>query len=648
MPQKSAFLHKKKAFGKKSTHYVNYSTRVCVKSSNFAAHSEKDAVKHCKSTNLKYIIINRRFAGKNKNNMRKQIFTLLTLALLSTGAAWADGDVVSATQTFTSGRSTCTWNPISATVAKGQTAGGDGLYFTAGANKAISTSNSTVQGGSGAISILYVAVPSASSHGSITIVSSSDADRYLDLVTYDAVNNAQGRLACAKAGSTANFTTSDVVNIFGGYFIKLTNSGNYDYKMKTVSVTLTGEAYPALDVVDPVFSLDKTSITTEQTAQIVVGNRSNMDGISFDGDVTFGTPGVVTVDEDGVVTPVAAGTTTINFNTSAVTGVYNASTNNSLTISVREAILVYDAAGLFNQKIGLTKELIGYYDYLAVATDNWSSSQTIDDYTGEFYNMSSSDRQMTIKVTGASSFEVFVKNNTAGRKYAIKVGSADVDSITHGGTNVESSGLFTIADPSITTTITLSGGGKSVYPAYVVFNPAAVITPDHAYVTYVTTKVLDFTDVAGLDAYVATGASGDVISLTEVGAVPANTPLLLHGTASTTYNVPVVASASAPAENLLVAGTGADINSASKYVLSFQDPNYVFAATNEQAATVPEGKAYLDLSGANAPSVIRIVENTTNIMNVNDVENAVKFIENGKLYIKKNGVTYNVVGAVVK
>ena len=35
-------------------------------------------------------------------------------------------------------------------------------------------------------------------------------------------------------------------------------------------------------------------------------------------------------------------------------------------------------------------------------------------------------------------------------------------------------------------------------------------------------------------------------------------------------------------------------------------------------------------------------------MNVDDVENAVKFMENGKLFIKKNGVIYNAVGAKVK
>lgn len=65
--------------------------------------------------------------------------------------------------------------------------------------------------------------------------------------------------------------------------------------------------------------------------------------------------------------------------------------------------------------------------------------------------------------------------------------------------------------------------------------------------------------------------------------------------------------------------------------------------------TIPAHKAYLTITGQNAP--IRIIfegQEATNINNLEGVEEAVKFIENGKLYIMKNGVLYNAVGAVVK
>ena len=488
--------------------------------------------------------------------------------------------------------------------------------------------------------IIYVEVPSAASTGTITLWSNGNqAARKVYL-------NSGNSIQMSTAGASSAFVATDVANVNGGYYVKLVNSDASDYKFNQVKIALNNsEAYPT-NVVDPVFSVTPATISTTGTSQIQVGSKGSLDGITLS-NISYGTSGIVTVNAaTGVVTAVAAGTTTINFDSEAVASAYNASTNNTVTITVIPAIAVYDGEGLTNEEIILKKSNINLYDYLSFEGNAFQDKGWAAPYDGEFLDMKTG-RKIFVTMKNVSTFELYL-NGSADRDYSIKVGEADSVVYTQiSGSGFVSSGVIETGTTG-QVTIKIEGGEATLYPAFVKVNPSTAITPDHEYVTYVTTKALDFTDVAGLDAYVATGASGDVISLTEVGAVPANTPLLLHGTASTTYNVPLAASASAPAENLLVAGTGADINSASKYVLTFQDPNYVFAATNEHAATVPEDKAYLDLSGANAPSVIRIVENTTNIMNVNDVENAVKFIENGKLYIKKNGVTYNVVGAVVK
>ena len=66
--------------------------------------------------------------------------------------------------------------------------------------------------------------------------------------------------------------------------------------------------------------------------------------------------------------------------------------------------------------------------------------------------------------------------------------------------------------------------------------------------------------------------------------------------------------------------------------------------------TINSTRAYLHIDGpeiTNAPA-LRIIETATNIENIEANEDAVKFMENGKLYIKKNGVIYNAVGAIVK
>lgn len=125
------------------------------------------------------------------------------------------------------------------------------------------------------------------------------------------------------------------------------------------------------------------------------------------------------------------------------------------------------------------------------------------------------------------------------------------------------------------------------------------ITPAYDKTTYVTTSAIDFSAVDGLKAYVATAANAANVTMTKVeDPVPAGTPLLLIGTAGTTYNVPVVTTASAPAENLLCAGDGTTvIGGTSKYdYILYTDG--LFYRANEGALAA--GKAYLHLDAAPA------------------------------------------------
>ena len=172
-------------------------------------------------------------------------------------------------------------------------------------------------------------------------------------------------------------------------------------------------------------------------------------------------------------------------------------------------------------------------------------------------------------------------------------------------------------------TITPTKGLHIYYITLTKANEAVSVTPAKATSTYVTTKALDFSSVAGLKAYAATAASASSVTLTEVGAVPAGTPLVLIGTAATEYTVPVAASASAPAINKLVAGDGTtEIGGDSKYdyVLS----SGVFHRAN--AGTVAVGKAYLHLDSAPASRELTIsFGDATGIANANVNENEKSF-----------------------
>ena len=119
------------------------------------------------------------------------------------------------------------------------------------------------------------------------------------------------------------------------------------------------------------------------------------------------------------------------------------------------------------------------------------------------------------------------------------------------------------------------------------------ITPAKEYTTYIPTHNLNFT---GLDikAYVATAATSSSVTLAEVTTVPAGTPLVLKKGSAASYDVPVVASASAPASNLLKAGDGTtSIGGDSKYDYILSDGLFYRLSP---AGVLPAGKAYLHLA----------------------------------------------------
>ena len=97
--------------------------------------------------------------------------------------------------------------------------------------------------------------------------------------------------------------------------------------------------------------------------------------------------------------------------------------------------------------------------------------------------------------------------------------------------------------------------------------------------------------------------------------------------------------------------------------ISVDAPYYLIsgdAVVNAVAgSSLPANRAYIDMAevpvySPSATAPVRIIAitngeyNATNIQNVEGAENAVKFIENGNLYIEKNGVVYSTIGQRVK
>ncbi len=251
-------------------------------------------------------------------------------------------------------------------------------------------------------------------------------------------------------------------------------------------------------------------------------------------------------------------------------------------------------------EIPLTKANIDAYDYLETANMSWATNKTYDGLTGDFPNLGGDTRTITVKVKGVASFEVRNQNSTANRLYYITVGNGSKQTITHGGTGVESSGIFETGTTD-EITITISGSSKSTYPTKIILYQNVVekisTKADRNYASYVTTNKLDFASAEGITAYIATGLNdgGTAVELTPVDVVPASTPIIVKTeTQGATVNVPVTtAEPSDVSANKLVAGDGTTDATGSTY--------YYLASDQFHLATsgiLQSGKAYLNIPAA--------------------------------------------------
>ena len=114
--------------------------------------------------------------------------------------------------------------------------------------------------------------------------------------------------------------------------------------------------------------------------------------------------------------------------------------------------------------------------------------------------------------------------------------------------------------------------------------------------SYVTTFALDFSDVEGLTAMIATDETEDEIVMTKVTKVPAGTPIIVRGTPGETYTVPGGDCTELPdgLENRLSGSTTETFD-----VASVDNPVYALKNTDgdfhrvASTVTIPTGIAYL-------------------------------------------------------
>jgi len=159
-------------------------------------------------------------------------------------------------------------------------------------------------------------------------------------------------------------------------------------------------------------------------------------------------------------------------------------------------------------------------------------------------------------------------------------------------------------------------------------------------------------------AYYASAVGGGNVTMTstESDAVAAGTGIMLKGTASATITIPVAASAGTAISGNKLIGCTTETNLEANdnyYVLVNNGGTAEFQRLDTHGATIPAGKAYLNIGLGGSARALRIVfDDVTGVANVEAADEAKakegKFIENGKLVIVKNGQKFNAAGAQVK
>lgn len=172
---------------------------------------------------------------------------------------------------------------------------------------------------------------------------------------------------------------------------------------------------------------------------------------------------------------------------------------------------------------------------------------------------------------------------------------------------------------------------------------------------------------AGLEGIVVSGNEGTTLTLNTAynagDIVPAHEPLILHAAdidENTNFSLYLTYTASEPKTNMLkgLDANGTTIGEGKHYHLSYdtEDPagtvGFYYGAADGNPFLLNVDKAYLVIpAGSSAPSRFLLNEeenNATNVENIEANEKAVKFIENGRILIKKNGIVYDALGRIVK
>ncbi len=281
-------------------------------------------------------------------------------------------------------------------------------------------------------------------------------------------------------------------------------------------------------------------------------------------------PSVATVDDDGKVTAVGEGTCTITVTTDD--GDYTATCDVTVSTDID-----------LTSPISITTWPSLSYGSAATYVAGgvcFTATQCMNNSGLQFKASSGILASPTIK--SAKGYTVVVTTNSTGTgTLSLKIGSGTPVSVPSGG-----SATYKASTTSTSAAFTLTNSSsKACNIASITIIPNSVDVQSYGWATYIAPAAVEFD---ANTAYVVTDASisGTTGSLTmeAVTQVPKDTPVLLKGAGS--KDITVIASAAAPATNLLSIGTGTTPAGKYPYVLAKDGEGACFKLWTGEAATL--------------------------------------------------------------